>query len=103
VPVALTWLTPLISTRLRSRSTPRIEICVPSPKSRLNWTPVMRASESPIFLSGKLAISSATIESTTVLAIFLRLMADWSEARVPTTTISAAEAAPRFFSPSSFV
>jgi hypothetical protein len=82
------WPSPLISTRLRSCSTPRIEIWLPSPNSRLSCTPVTRARLSPIFLSGKLAMSSATIESTTVPALRLRWIADCSEARVPTTTMS---------------
>jgi hypothetical protein len=78
---------PLISTRLRSGSTPRIDTCEPSPNSRVSCTPVMRDSASPTFLSGNWSTSSATMLSETVEAFFLRAMALWIEPRVPETTM----------------
>ena len=80
---------PLISTRFRSGSTPRIETCEPSPNSRESCTPVTRESASPTFLSGNWLISSATMESVTVPAFFLRSMAEAIERRVPTISTAS--------------
>jgi hypothetical protein len=76
---------PLISMRFRSGSTPRIDTCDPSPKSRESCTPVTRDSASPTFLSGNWPMSSATMESVTVLALSLRSIADATDLRVPAT------------------
>ena len=67
-PLALIASMPLMRTRVNCGPRPRTVICRPSPASRAIDTPGTRWMDSARFRSGKSAMSSATIASTTPVA-----------------------------------
>jgi hypothetical protein len=94
VPLAVLWpSTPLMRTRVNCGPRPRTVIWRPSPASRAIETPGTRWMDSARLASGKSAMSSALITSTTPLARFLTLMALPRLARKPVTTTSSTSAA----------
>src|ERR1051325_9518950 len=60
---------PLISVVVNKGDRPRTAICLPSPLLRFSATPGMRWMDSDRLVSGNLAISSARMESTALVAL----------------------------------
>jgi len=60
---------PLISVVVNSGERPRTAICLPSPLLRFSATPGMRWMDSDRLVSGNLAMSSARMESTALVAL----------------------------------
>ncbi|MNS25867.1 hypothetical protein D3C72_577710 [compost metagenome] len=80
---------PLMRVRVNSELRPRTVIERPSPASRSMDTPGMRWMDSARLVSGKSAMSSAEMASTTPASRRLMFRAFCRLARKPVTTISS--------------